>query len=99
MSFTVKIEPPVVGKSIKVQGTCQGNYRFLRADTDTIDSSFLLVHFTCLSGAGISTRTIDTGIVHQGGGSLRKFNALVIADNMIKARDRKTIRDGRSITG
>jgi hypothetical protein len=88
----------VNGESVKVRIVCERGYRFLRFDADLQDSSYYMAHFTPVSDAARYDRVLDTGIVYKTTGTARKFTAMVIANNMIMASDRRTVRNGRSIT-
>lgn len=99
MSFTVEVQPLVENASIQVRVVCERGYRFLRSDSDVAEASFFMAHFTPLSGASRFERVFDTKIVYIPGGTARKFTAMVIANNMIMASDRRTVRNGRPVTG
>lgn len=99
MSFTVEVQPLVDNTPIKVRVVCERGYRFLRSDADVLEASFFMAHFTPLSGASRYERVFDTKIIYVPSGTARKFTAMVIANNMIMASDRRTVKNGRSVTG
>jgi hypothetical protein len=99
MSFTISIQPLVNDEHIWVRIVCERGYRFLRFDADLLDSSYYMAHFTPVSDAARFDRLLNTGILFKSTGTARKFTAMVIANNMIMASDRRTVRNGRSVTG
>jgi len=95
MSFIVRIIEPTIGQTIKVVFTAPKGYRFIRSEISTLNPPYCTAFYSAAIEAQSATRTIDTGIVAKSSGIDKSFLATAIADNAIKASDRKIVRDGR----